>query len=66
MPSHPLGNFHCLALRFTFTRLFHGHRSSLLWPLLTSCNSAIHYCIGSYTAGRAVSHRIRYLQDLPG
>jgi hypothetical protein len=52
----------CSALRFTFTRLFHGHRSSLLWPLLTSCNSAIHCCIGSCPTKR----RSKYLQDLPG
>jgi hypothetical protein len=25
---------------------------TVLWPLLTSCTSAIHYCIGSCTAGR--------------
>jgi hypothetical protein len=66
LPTHPLGNFHYSALRFTFTRLFHGHRSSLLWPLLTSCTSAIHYCIDSFTVGRFVSLRIRYVQDLPG
>jgi hypothetical protein len=33
----------------------------VLWPLLTSCNSAIHCCMGSYSAGRFVSRLIRYL-----
>jgi hypothetical protein len=38
---------------------------TVLWPLLTSCTSAIHCCTGSCTMGRFVSHRARYVQDLP-